>query len=456
MESEKNAFYLAIKFLGSEKSYYFSCPDENFAIGDLVIVMTAAGVEAGLVTMAPLSMSKYSSNLELKSILRKGDERDQREFKRNLEDAKKALAITRKEIANLNLSMDLIDAFYTIDGSRITITYTSPEKRVDFRELLKVLAPQLGCRIELRQIASRDKAKMIGGLGICGLPLCCSTFLNQFEGISIQRAKNQMLTLNIPKLSGPCGKLICCLTYEDDAYTQAKKEFPNLGTTVKLDEGPYTVDSFNIISRNVRLTNATHSDYKTFTLEEFRQLQNGTYQRKVEITKIEESPLPSFGIEKSQERQHENPRKNDNKNQKKDKNGANPNRNGNAQNSNQKQGNGQQQRPQQGGHNNQNQQRGNNQPRNQQNQQRPQNNPQQQKGQNRGNEQRPQKQHHNNPNQQRPQNNPNQQRPQNNPNPNQGQANNPEANKNNNHRRYHHHHGHNGNRNNNKGGEGNT
>lgn len=454
MESEKNAFYLAIKFLGSEKSYYFSCPDENFAIGDLVIVMTAAGVEAGLVTMAPLSMSKYNSNLELKSILRKGDERDQREFKRNLEDAKKALAITRKEIANLNLSMDLIDAFYTIDGSRITITYTSPEKRVDFRELLKVLAPQLGCRIELRQIASRDKAKMIGGLGICGLPLCCSTFLNQFEGISIQRAKNQMLTLNIPKLSGPCGKLICCLTYEDDAYTQAKKEFPNLGTTVKLDEGPYTVDSFNIISRNVRLTNATHSDYKTFTLEEFRQLQNGTYQRKVEITKIEESPLPSFGLEKAQDRQHENPRKNDNKNQKKDKNGANPNRNGNAQNNNQKQSNGQQ-RPQQGGHNNPNQQRGNSQPRNQQNQQRPQNNPQQQKGQNRGNEPRPQKQHHN-PNQQRPQNNPNQQRPQNNPNPNQGQANNPEANKNNNHRRYHHHHGHNGNRNNNKGGEGNA
>ncbi|MBO5529629.1 MAG: hypothetical protein J6A47_10035 [Bacilli bacterium] len=454
MESEKNAFYLAIKFLGSEKSYYFSCPDENFAIGDLVIVMTAAGVEAGLVTMAPLSMSKYNSNLELKSILRKGDERDQREFKRNLEDAKKALAITRKEIANLNLSMDLIDAFYTIDGSRITITYTSPEKRVDFRELLKVLAPQLGCRIELRQIASRDKAKMIGGLGICGLPLCCSTFLNQFEGISIQRAKNQMLTLNIPKLSGPCGKLICCLTYEDDAYTQAKKEFPNLGTTVKLDEGPYTVDSFNIISRNVRLTNATHSDYKTFTLEEFRQLQNGTYQRKVEITKIEESPLPSFGLEKAQDRQHENPRKNDNKNQKKDKNGANPNRNGNAQNNNQKQSNGQQ-RPQQGGHNNPNQQRGNSQPRNQQNQQRPQNNPQQQKEQNRGNEPRPQKQHHN-PNQQRPQNSPNQQRPQNNPNPNQGQANNPEASKNNNHRRYHHHHGHNGNRNNNKGGEGNA
>ncbi|MBO6286459.1 MAG: hypothetical protein J6O18_09135 [Bacilli bacterium] len=454
MESEKNAFYLAIKFLGSEKSYYFSCPDENFAIGDLVIVMTAAGVEAGLVTMAPLSMSKYNSNLELKSILRKGDERDQREFKRNLEDAKKALAITRKEIAKLNLSMDLIDAFYTIDGSRITITYTSPEKRVDFRELLKVLAPQLGCRIELRQIASRDKAKMIGGLGICGLPLCCSTFLNQFEGISIQRAKNQMLTLNIPKLSGPCGKLICCLTYEDDAYTQAKKEFPNLGTTVKLDEGPYTVDSFNIISRNVRLTNATHSDYKTFTLEEFRQLQNGTYQRKVEITKIEESPLPSFGLEKAQDRQHENPRKNDNKNQKKDKNGANPNRNGNAQNNNQKQSNGQQ-RPQQGGHNNPNQQRGNSQPRNQQNQQRPQNNPQQQKEQNRGNEPRPQKQHHN-PNQQRPQNSPNQQRPQNNPNPNQGQANNPEASKNNNHRRYHHHHGHNGNRNNNKGGEGNA
>ena len=362
MDNSQSGFYLGIKFLGSEKSYNFSCPDENFALGDLVIVMTSSGVEAGTVTTAPIPLSKYSSSLELKPILRKADERDVRDYKRNLEDAKKALQITRKEIENLKLPMDLIDAYYTIDGSRITISYTSPEKRVDFRELLKVLAPQIGCRIELRQIASRDKAKMIGGIGICGLPLCCSTFLTQFEGISIQRAKNQMLTLNIPKLSGPCGKLICCLTYEDEAYTEAKKEFPSFGTVVKMDEGPYSVDAINILSRTVRIVNATRSDYKTFSLEDFRALQNGTYQRKVEITKLEETPLPSFGIELPREKKQDNHGKNQEKNQKFDN--RNPNRQDSRQDRNNKQQNNKPQNQQNNRQQNQQRPQGNNSPNN--------------------------------------------------------------------------------------------
>lgn len=298
MPNDKFAYYLGIRFLGSEKSYYFACEDNNFALGDLVIVMTASGVEAGKVTSLPSPISTYSSNLELKPILRKADLRDIADFNQNLEDAKKALAITRVEVEKLGLAMDLIEAYYNIDASRITITYTSTEKRVDFRELLKVLAAQLGCRIELRQIASRDKAKMVGGIGICGLPLCCTTFLNQFEGISIQRAKNQMLTLNIPKLSGHCGKLICCLTYEDDAYTEAKKEFPRFGSVINTDEGPYTVDGINVISRTVRLVNAGRTDYKTFSLDDIKAMQEGTYKPKVELLKAEES-LPSFGLEKS-------------------------------------------------------------------------------------------------------------------------------------------------------------
>ena len=366
MEPETSGYYLGIKFQGSEKSYYFSCPSNDFALGDLVIVMTAAGIEAGIVSALPVSLAKYTSTLELKPILRKADERDIRDYKRNLEDAKRAMAITRKEVAALSLSMDLIDAYYTIDGSKITITYTSSEKRVDFRELLKVLAPQLGCRIELRQIASRDKAKMIGGLGICGLPLCCSTFLTQFEGISIQRAKNQMLTLNIPKLSGPCGKLICCLTYEDEAYTAAKKEFPRIGETIKLEEGVYAVDSYNILSKTIRVANSTRSDYKTYSLEDYRAIQNGTYVRRVEIVKAEEAELPSFNIKPAREH-NENPRKPEQKNQKQQRNdGKNrPNAQNNPQNGQQNKK--PQQKPNNRNGNQQqkgnNEQRGNNQPR---------------------------------------------------------------------------------------------
>ncbi len=294
-------YYLGIKFPGSEKSYYFSCPTNDFVIGDLVIVMTPSGTEAGKVSIAPQPLSNYTAPLELKAILRKADARDIADFAQNEEDAKRVLAITREAVEKLGLGMNLIDAFYTLDGSKVTMTYTS-EKRVDFRELLKILAPQIGCRIELRQIASRDKARMVGGIGICGLPLCCSTFLTEFEGISIQRAKNQMLTLNIPKLSGPCGKLICCLTYEDDAYTEAKKEFPRFGTVVNLDEGPYTVDGYNILSRTVRLVNAGRSDYKTFSLDDVKAMLNGTYRRKVEVVRPEEASLPSFGIDSPREK----------------------------------------------------------------------------------------------------------------------------------------------------------
>ena len=141
------------------------------------------------------------------------------------------------------------------------------------RELLKVLASRLRTRIELRQIGSRDKAKMIGGLGICGLPLCCSTFLNEFDGISINRAKNQMLAINIPKLSGQCGKLICCLKYEDDAYTEERKKYPDLGSKHFIDKVEYTVTGVNILSRVVKIEN--DEDIKFLPLEDFYKQVGG-------------------------------------------------------------------------------------------------------------------------------------------------------------------------------------
>ena len=140
---------------------------------------------------------------------------------------------------------------------------------MDFRELLKVLASKLHTRIELRQIGARDKAKLIGGVGLCGLPLCCSTFLNEFDGISINRAKNQMLAINIPKLSGQCGKLMCCLKYEDDAYTDLKKGFPEIGTKVFIDKVQYEVTSINVISKVIKID--SEEDTKFLPFEEFKK-----------------------------------------------------------------------------------------------------------------------------------------------------------------------------------------
>jgi cell fate regulator YaaT (PSP1 superfamily) len=262
-------YFVGIKFAGTSKAYYFSTNFADLKIGDQVVVETISGLEMGVVTTAETSTSNYTNNLELKPIIRKPTPEDVNDYALGQKESKIALEITRKEIESLRLPMNLIDANYTLDGSKVTITYTS-ENRVDFRELLRILAPQLKCRIELHQIAARDKAKMIGGIGICGLPLCCSTFLNQFDGISISRAKNQMLTLNIPKLSGHCGKLICCLVYEDDLYTEAKQDFPRVGTIVHQDGKDYTVDSFNILSRSIKLSSS--DDYKFVSLDEFKAI----------------------------------------------------------------------------------------------------------------------------------------------------------------------------------------
>jgi len=267
-------YFIGVRFPGGGKSYYFSTDYADLKMGDKVVVETIAGYEIGEISTSLMSVEAYHNNLELKPIIRKPTAQDMQDYEFNLEESKKALEITAAEVKRMGLPMNLIEANYTLDGSKITITYTS-ENRVDFRELLHVLAPQLKCRIELRQIASRDKAKMVGGMGICGLTLCCSTFLNQFDGISISRAKNQMLTLNIPKLSGHCGKLICCLLYEDDLYTEAKKDFPRLGTVIHIDNNDYRVDGFNVLSRSVKLVSM--DDLRFVTLDEYNNFAKKSF-----------------------------------------------------------------------------------------------------------------------------------------------------------------------------------
>ena len=241
-EAIKNEYthFVGVKFSNTPRAYFFGVKDADFKLDDKVIVETVRGVELGTIAIEPMSIEKYSNSLLLKPVLRKATDTDIKLAEINLKDAQFALEICEAEVKKLNLDMNLISCEYTLDKSKVLFSYLADD-RVDFRELLKVLASKLHTRIELRQIGSRDKAKMIGGLGSCGLPLCCSTFLNEFDGISINRAKNQMLAINIPKLSGQCGKLICCLKYEDDCYTEERKKYPELGSKFFIDKVEYTV-----------------------------------------------------------------------------------------------------------------------------------------------------------------------------------------------------------------------
>ncbi|MCH5172314.1 MAG: stage 0 sporulation protein [Erysipelotrichales bacterium] len=254
-EQVEYKFFVALRMNESAKAYYFSTNIETLKEGDFVVVETIRGLELGKVETQLQPIDKYKSELELKPILRIATENDIAMHQENILLSKDAFDICGQEIKNLNLDMRLITAEYTLDRSKILFSYLADD-RVDFRELLKVLANRLHCRIELRQIGTRDKAKVVGGIGICGLPLCCSTFLNEFDGISINRAKNQMLSLNIPKLSGHCGKLICCLKYEDDAYTELKEHYPKIGTRVQMNGEQFKITSMNVLTRQIKLENS--------------------------------------------------------------------------------------------------------------------------------------------------------------------------------------------------------
>lgn len=276
--------YVAVSFASSSRSYFFGTNDKELNVNDKVVVETVRGLELGTITASFKPINDYSSSLGLKPVLRRATEIDCRMFESNLKDAVFALEICKKEVATLGLDMHLISCEYTLDKAKVIFSYLADE-RVDFRELLKVLAPKLHTRIDLRQVNSRDKAKMVGGIGMCGLKLCCATFLNEFEGISINRAKNQMLAINVPKLSGHCGKLLCCLKYEDDFYSEAKRDFPEIGTHIVIDKKEWKVSGLNIISQEIRLEG--DGDIQTLSLEDYKKQTIPNYQPK---RKEEETP----------------------------------------------------------------------------------------------------------------------------------------------------------------------
>ena len=262
-------YYISVKFSKSNKTYYFGTDDSTLKVGDFVVVDTVIGIEMGEVEELPRLMSTLKFPLEIKPIVRKATLEDIKIFNYNATAAVSAAKVFEKDAARLNLNMNLISAQYTLDRTKILFTYVADE-RVDFRELLKNLANELHCRIELKQINARERAQLIGGIGTCGLPLCCTTFLNTFDGVSLNRAKNQMLTINIPKLSGQCGKLMCCLKFEDDLYIEEKKKYPSIGTKVMINSKEYKITSYNILTKIIRLD--ASDDVEFLSLEDVNKL----------------------------------------------------------------------------------------------------------------------------------------------------------------------------------------
>lgn len=242
-------YIIGVGFQNPKLNYYEI--DTEVEIGQGVVVETNLGFELGRVQVIR-SLTAADAGL-FPSILRISTFQDEEAYAKNLEKSKKIVAMVQSLSEDLKLNMNIIQASLSLDNSKVLITYTA-EERVDFREMLKILSGQLRCRIELRQIGPRDKARMVGGIGVCGLQLCCSTFLDTFDGITINMAKNQMLSLNIPKLSGQCGKLMCCLKYEDESYAELKVKYPSLGSKVTYNNQPFTVTGLNVLSGNLTIS----------------------------------------------------------------------------------------------------------------------------------------------------------------------------------------------------------
>lgn len=238
---------VGVRFKEVGKVYYFDPDGVSLKKGDRVIVETARGIECGEVAMDNRIVDDEEIVYPLKMIIREATEEDLKTVEENKKKEKEAFDICLKKIANHGLEMHLVDVEYTFDNSKILFYFTA-DGRVDFRELVKDLASVFRTRIELRQIGVRDESKMLGGLGMCGRPFCCGTFLGEFQPVSIKMAKEQGLSLNPVKISGTCGRLMCCLKYEQDAYEHLLKITPKQGATVETAEGRGTVVDVNLLT----------------------------------------------------------------------------------------------------------------------------------------------------------------------------------------------------------------
>ena len=268
----------SVRFKTAGKVYYFDPAEFDPKEGDFVIVETARGLEYGEVIEAVKEVNSKEVVSPLKKVIRIANSEDTKQYRENQEKKEKALKICQEKVDKHNLPMKLIDVEYTFDKSKV-IFYFAADGRVDFRELVKDLAGVFKMRIELRQIGVRDEAKMIGGIGTCGRPLCCHTWLSDFEPVSIKMAKVQNLSLNPTKISGICGRLMCCLKYENDVYVEIKRNMPDAGDRVKIGGQHAIVVETNIFKGTLKVKylpkNGEEGSDEIFTVH------------KSEITKIE-------------------------------------------------------------------------------------------------------------------------------------------------------------------------
>ena len=266
---------IGVRFKANGKSYYFSPGDLELQQGDYVIVETARGTECGEVAKGPHDVPDSSIVKPLKTVTRMADAVDVRRMQQNRADEKRAFSVCEERIAKHKLDMKLVDVEYTLDRNKILFYFTA-DGRIDFRDLVKDLAGVFRTRIELRQIGVRDESKMLGGLGICGQPFCCSRFLRDFQPVSIKMAKEQGLSLNPAKISGSCGRLMCCLAYEQPAYEYLNRITPGVGSIVKTPEGVGAVVETNVISGTLRVRmDPPATGFKTFHKDECQYLCGG-------------------------------------------------------------------------------------------------------------------------------------------------------------------------------------
>ncbi len=243
---------IGVRFKSVGKIYYFSPGELKIPEKSYVIVETARGVECGLVVMSNRQVDESEIVSPLKTVIRVATEKDMKIVEQNKKKEVDARKICEEKIAAHGLNMKLVDVECTFDNNKLLFYFTA-ENRVDFRELVKDLAAVFRTRIELRQIGVRDEAKMLGGLGVCGRPFCCRTFLGEFQPVSIKMAKEQGLSLNPTKISGTCGRLMCCLKYEQDTYEELLKTMPKVGAYVDTPVGKGYVEEINLITGKVKV-----------------------------------------------------------------------------------------------------------------------------------------------------------------------------------------------------------
>lgn len=291
---------IGVRFRPAGKIYYFAPGKFHIRQGDKVIVETARGIEFGTVVTGPKEVKDEEVMQPLKSVIRIATEEDKRAEEKNREKEKEAFEICLEKIRKHNLDMKLINAEYTFDNNKVLFYFTA-DGRIDFRELVKDLAAVFRTRIELRQIGVRDETRIRGGIGICGRPLCCHTYLSEFAPVSIKMAKEQNLSLNPTKISGVCGRLMCCLTNEEETYEELNSRLPAIGDTVTTNEGlKGEVQSVSVLRQLVKVVVTLENDEKEIREYKVDELKFRPRKRKNDVRLSKEEMKELAALEKNE------------------------------------------------------------------------------------------------------------------------------------------------------------